>query len=53
MPRMLASAWILAAAATCAGVALVHFRWVLGHFSSDGYLLDSGWLAYLLDQRVR
>ena len=25
----------------------LHFRWVLTHFSSDGYLYDSGWLAYL------
>ena len=24
-----------------------HHRWVLTHFSSDGYLEDSGWLAYL------
>lgn len=28
---------------------MVHFRWVMGHFSTDGYLLDSGWLAYLLE----
>ena len=46
---MPASAWIVAAAITCAAIALVHFRWVLGHFSTDGYLLDSGWLAYLLE----
>jgi hypothetical protein len=25
----------------------VHARWVLTHFSSDAYLHDSGWLAYL------
>src|SRR6266566_6174058 len=25
----------------------LHARWVLTHFSSDAYLLDSGWLAYL------
>ena len=24
-----------------------HRRWILTHFSSDGYLEDSGWLAYL------
>jgi hypothetical protein len=24
-----------------------HYRWILTHFSSDGYLEDSGWLAYL------
>jgi hypothetical protein len=25
-----------------------HCRWIFTHFSSDGYLEDSGWLAYLL-----
>ena len=42
-------AWLFASVVVCGGVALVQFRWVLGHFSSDGYLLDSGWLAYLLE----
>lgn len=28
-------------------VFVVHARWIYTHFSSDGYLLDSGWLAYL------
>jgi hypothetical protein len=27
----------------------VHSRWVLTHFSSDAYLEDSGWLAYLFE----
>lgn len=27
----------------------VHSRWVLTHFSSDAYLDDSGWLAYLFE----
>lgn len=47
--RVSVSAWIVAGAATCAGIALIHARWVLGHFSTDGYLLDSGWLAFLLE----
>ena len=49
MPRLLAWAWLLAAGIACAGIAAVHIRWVLGHFSTDAYLLDSGWLAYLLE----
>ena len=49
MPRLSAWTWSVAAAMTCAGVALVHARWVMGHFSTDGYLLDSGWLAYLME----
>lgn len=48
-PWLSASVWMVAAVVTCAGVALVHGRWVLGHFSTDAYLLDSGWLAYLLE----
>jgi hypothetical protein len=28
-----------------------HSRWIFTHFSSDAYLLDSGWLAYLLASR--
>jgi len=28
-------------------VALLHARWILVHFSSDGYLIDSGWFAFL------
>ena len=34
---------------TSAAVAVyaLHMRWVYTHFSSDGYLYDSGWLAYL------
>jgi hypothetical protein len=27
----------------------VHARWIFTHFSSDGYLCDSGWLAYLFE----
>jgi hypothetical protein len=27
----------------------LHSRWVLTHFSSDAYLEDSGWLAYLFE----
>jgi len=30
---------------------IVHARWVLTHFSNDGYLYDSGWLAYLFESR--
>ena len=26
-----------------------HSRWIFTHFSSDGYLEDSGWLAYLFE----
>jgi len=49
IPPLPALIWSVAAIVTCAGIALVHFRWVMGHFSTDGYLLDSGWLAYLLE----
>jgi hypothetical protein len=27
----------------------VHARWIFTHFSTDGYLCDSGWLAYLFE----
>jgi hypothetical protein len=27
-----------------------HARWIFGHFSNDGYLCDSGWLAFLFAQ---
>jgi hypothetical protein len=27
----------------------VHARWIFTHFSSDGYLCDSGWLAFLFE----
>ena len=27
----------------------LHSRWIFTHFSSDGYLEDSGWLAYLFE----
>jgi hypothetical protein len=30
-----------------AAIFTAHTRWVYTHFSSDAYLLDSGWLAYL------
>lgn len=30
-----------------AAVFAVHARWIFLHFSSDGYLVDSGWFAYL------
>jgi hypothetical protein len=36
---------VLAGAA--AGIFALHRRWIYTHFSSDGYLYDSGWLAYL------
>jgi hypothetical protein len=29
------------------GIFALHKRWVYTHFSTDGYLYDSGWLAYL------
>jgi hypothetical protein len=38
---------LLLAAGVFALVFIVHSRWIYTHFSSDGYLLDSGWLAYL------
>lgn len=30
-----------------AGLFALHTRWILTHFSNEGYLLDAGWLAYL------
>ncbi len=36
-------------AAGFAAVFAVHARWILTHFSSDGYLCDSGWLAFLFE----
>jgi hypothetical protein len=47
--RVALAAWLFGAVLVCVAVGIIHFRWVLGHFSSDGYLLDSGWLAYLLE----
>jgi hypothetical protein len=32
-----------------AAVFAFHARWILGHFSNDGYLCDSGWLAFLFE----
>jgi hypothetical protein len=29
----------------------MHSRWIFVHFSSDAYLEDSGWLAYLFESR--
>lgn len=29
--------------------AFVHARFILAHFSSDGYLIDSGWFAFLFE----
>jgi hypothetical protein len=29
----------------------LHSRWIYTHFSSDAYLEDSGWLAYLFESR--
>ena len=26
-----------------------HSRWIFAHFSNDGYIEDSGWLAYLFE----
>lgn len=37
---------VLGAATFCA-VFVLHARWLYTHFSVDGYLYDSGWLAYL------
>jgi hypothetical protein len=30
-------------------VFITHVRWILTHFSNDGNLFDSGWLAYLFE----
>lgn len=30
-------------------VAFLHGRWILVHFTSDGYLFDSGWFAHLFE----
>lgn len=38
---------LVGAAAISIGFYL-HFRFVLAHFSNDGYLLDSGWFAHLI-----
>jgi Carboxypeptidase regulatory-like domain len=38
---------LVCALAIAAGLFYVHSRWIYVHFSNDGYLLDSGWLAYL------
>ena len=35
--------------AAFAAVFAVHARWILTHFSSDGYLCDSGWFAFLFE----
>jgi hypothetical protein len=37
----------LLVAAALGAVLLLHARWILVHFSSDGYLIDSGWFAFL------
>ena len=37
-----------AALVVFAVVFATHYRWILTHFSNEPYLLDSGWLAYLL-----
>jgi hypothetical protein len=39
----------LLVATTFCGLFAVHARWIFTHFSSDGYLCDSGWLAYLFE----
>jgi hypothetical protein len=31
-------------------VGVFHGRWIYAHFSNDGYLCDSGWLAFLFEQ---
>lgn len=41
-------AWLTLAALTLMVVSTLHARWIFTHFSSDGYLYDSGWLAYLV-----
>ena len=38
---------LLLAALILSAVFAVHARWIYLHFSNDGYLLDSGWLAHL------
>ena len=35
--------------AAFAAVFAVHARWIFTHFSSDGYLCDSGWFAFLFE----
>src|SRR5215204_6246867 len=40
---------LLGAVLILAAVFAFHARWILGHFSNDGYLCDSGWLAFLLE----
>jgi hypothetical protein len=32
-----------------AGIFAFHARWIFGHFSNDGYLCDSGWIAFLFE----
>lgn len=39
--------WLVVIVTLCS-LLLVHARWIFVHFSSDGYLVDSGWFAYLL-----
>jgi hypothetical protein len=39
----------LLAALTFCVLFAVHARWIFTHFSSDGYLCDSGWLAHLFE----
>ena len=36
-----------------AAVGVFHGRWIYAHFSNDGYLCDSGWLAFLFEQATR
>jgi hypothetical protein len=48
--RTLGAARIAYMSLVLLGVAAIfatHSRWIFAHFSSDGYLEDSGWLAYL------
>jgi hypothetical protein len=47
LPSYLGLLELLLLASAASAVAIVHARWVYTHFSTEGYLLDSGWLAYL------
>ena len=48
--RIATIAELLGVALVFAAVFAFHARWILGHFSNDGYLCDSGWLAFLFEE---
>jgi hypothetical protein len=47
--RLSAPQW-MAICLLVAAVGVFHARWIYAHFSNDGYLCDSGWLAFLFEQ---